>query len=247
MAARRPGLTRRRFLLATAAGGMLAPAAAQAGSISVNPIFLELAPGRRTATIDIANRGGATAAVQLRAFAWTQQGDEDRLEPTQDLLASPPIFEVAAGDDYLARVMIRRPAGSADRTYRLLLDEIPPVGRNRQIVVALRVSMPVIVLGTAPAKPILEWQAIAERGNQLILSARNTGQRHVRVHSLEVSLPGAGAPRVAEPVAANPYVLPGITRRWRVRLTRALAAGGTVRLSAQTTAGHSEHMAPIIF
>ena len=36
--------------------------------------------------------GGVAAAIQLRAFAWRQDGNQDVLTPTRDIIMSPPIF-----------------------------------------------------------------------------------------------------------------------------------------------------------
>jgi fimbrial chaperone protein len=233
-------LPRRRLVLGAAAACILRPSPSSAGSLGVNPIFLEFGPGRTTATLEVTNRGGAATAVQIRLFAWSQQGDEDRLAATSDLLASPPLFDIKADEDQVVRLMLRRPADRLERPYRLLLDEIPPAGQARQIVVALRVSIPVIVAGTAPARPELTWRAERGAGNQIILAARNAGQRHVRVNVLEATLPGARSPVTARAVGANPFVLPGAERRWRLDIPGgAPRGGGSLRLLA-----HASNAAP---
>ncbi|WP_439598361.1 fimbrial biogenesis chaperone [Falsiroseomonas sp.] len=228
-----PSLPRRRLVLGGAAlAALLRPASSQAATLAVDPIMVEFRPGRATATLQVSNRGGSATAAQLRLFAWSQDGDRDVLTPTTDLLASPPIFELRPDEDQVVRLALRRPAERLERTYRLILDEIPPAGRPREVVVALRLSMPVIVAGLLPAAPALSWRAERGPGNRILLLARNTGPRHVRVDQLEALLPRGAV--TAQPVSANPFVLPGAERRWQLPLA---AASGSLRLRIQAGPG----------
>jgi fimbrial chaperone protein len=236
-------LPRRRLLLgASAAAGLFRPLPAAAGTLGMNPIALEIGPGRRMATIEVTNRGGAATAVQIRVFAWSQEGDADRLAETSDLAISPPIFDIKADEDQVLRLMLRRPADRLERAYRVILDEIPPPGRARQIVVALRISMPVIVAGTVPATPDLQWQAGRGSDGRIVLMARNVGQRHIRVDLLEAVLPQARAPLVARAVGSTPMVLPGAERHWRLDVPGGAPRGGSLRLRVHSGgSGPSEH------
>ncbi|MBX6370208.1 MAG: molecular chaperone, partial [Rhodospirillales bacterium] len=153
---------RRRALALTGIALALCPRGAEAGALSVAPLSVELGAGRRIAALEVANRGAAAVAVQIRAFAWSQAGEEDRLAPTSDLLVSPTIARLGPSEEQVVRVALRRPPGAEERTYRLLLDELPDAAeaarRRAQIQVALRFSLPVLVRGTAPASPALSWR-----------------------------------------------------------------------------------------
>jgi len=233
-------LPRRLLLLgASAAANLLRPSPAAAGSLGINPISLEFGPGRRTATIEVSNRGGAATSVQIRLFAWSQEGDTDRLAPTSDLAVSPPIFDIKADEEQVLRLMLRRPADSLERAYRLILDEIPPTGGARQIVVALRISMPIMVVGTAPARPDLQWQAGRGQDGRIVLTARNAGQRHIRVNLLEAMLAQGRPPLVARSVGGTPTVLPGAERHWTLDVAGAAPRGGSLLLRV-----HSDGSAP---
>ncbi|MBU8545385.1 MULTISPECIES: fimbrial biogenesis chaperone [Roseomonadaceae] len=195
----------------------------------MDPIMVDFMPGRRTATFKVTNRGGTATAAQIRLFAWSQDGDQDVLAPTADVLASPPMFEVAPDEEQVVRLVLRRPADARERTYRLILDEIPRVARGREVVVALRLSLPVIVIGSRPAAAELAWHAERGPGNELLLLARNSGARHVRVNLLEALLPRGAM--TAQPISANPYVLSGMERRWQ--LPAAAGSAGRLRLRIQ--------------
>jgi fimbrial chaperone protein len=63
---------------------------ADAASLQVSPVLVEvMAPGA-TATITVRNDGTAPLAAQMRIFRWSQSDGEERLEATEDVVASPP-------------------------------------------------------------------------------------------------------------------------------------------------------------
>lgn len=105
------------------------PRSAVAASLEIAPVLLELPPARPSAVLNIINAGGTPARLQLRAFGWTQENGQDRLQPTEALLFSPPQFTLAPGESQVARVALRRaPSGSSESAFRLLVDELPPLG-----------------------------------------------------------------------------------------------------------------------
>jgi fimbrial chaperone protein len=216
--------------------GLLRPLPSQAASLGVDPIMVEFMPGRMTATFQVTNRGGSATAAQIRLFAWSQDGDQDVLAATTDVLASTPSFELKADEEQVVRLVLRRPAEALERTYRLILDEIPPVARERAVVVALRLSLPVIVAGSRPAAPALVWRAERGPGNRILLLARNTGPRHVRVNLLEALMPRGAMTALS--ISSNPYVLPGAERRWRLPAGAVASAEG-LRLRIQASTGPS--------
>ena len=144
--------------------GCLLSGKIQAASLEISPVMVNLAPGQTATTIEVTNRGGVSTAIQARLYLWTQAGDDDTLAPTQDIILSPPIFTVPAGASQTVRLLLRGGiVAEAERSYRLLLDEVPPANiENRQIDIALRVSLPVIVASASSGPRALQWRA--ERG-----------------------------------------------------------------------------------
>jgi fimbrial chaperone protein len=220
--------------------GFLSSGAIQAASLEISPVFVSLAPGQTATTIEVKNRGGAPAAVQARPYSWAQTGDEDTLTPTQEIILSPPIFTIPAGGAQTLRLLVRGGAETGrERSYRLLLDEVPPANtRNKRIEMALRVSLPVIVASASSAPPMLQWRAERGAGGQSMLAATNTGQAYDRVSAIDVTLPDGSHPK-AVASGKNSYVLPGATRHWLVQ-GRGGAPAGPLHLSLMTQAGKSE-------
>jgi fimbrial chaperone protein len=212
-----------------------------AASLEISPVLVNLAPGQTAATIEVQNRGGAPAAVQARAYRWTQAGDEDALTPTQDIILSPPIFTVPEGASQTVRLLLRGGSGAGgDRSYRLLLDEVPPANtRNKQIIIALRMSLPVIATSASSEPATLQWRAERGPGGQIMLTAINTGHAHARVSAIDLMLPDGSHPKVVSR-GKNAYVLPGAQRHWVVQGRGGVLPGGPLQLSVTTQAGKSE-------
>lgn len=217
----------------------LPSSAAFASSLEISPVSVNLVAGQNVKVIEIRNRGGSAVAIQIRAFAWSQAGDTDSLTPTKDLILSPPIFTIPAGASQTIRLLLRGKGGVGERSYRLLVDEVPSsnVQRN-QVGIAFRVSMPVIAAAVAPPSRNLAWRARRGPGNQILLSAANTGNAYDKVHAIAVTLPDGSQPKIAS-IGDNPYLLPGAQRQWVVQ---GATPPANLRLNVTTQAGTSEHV-----
>ena len=90
------GLHSRQVLLLLVAC-LLTPFPVVAGSLSVTPIRVELSSAQRSVALTVRNDGDQPSVVQAQLVAWSQADNDDLLEQTTDILASPPIFTVAAG------------------------------------------------------------------------------------------------------------------------------------------------------
>lgn len=206
---------------------------AVAGAFAVNPVRLALGKGRSASAMTVHNQGAEPAVIQIEALDWSQQDGAEVLGPTLDLIATPPIFKLAAGASQIVRVGLRGPAPDPRRevAYRLLLKEVvpPPAPGTQGVQVTLNISLPVFI-EPASARPSLRWQARYEAG-QLRLTAFNEGNVHVQVT-------GLGLPDVARQPDIKPaYLLQGQQREWRFATDT--APTGPLRLVARTDAGET--------
>ena len=109
----------------------------------------------------------------------------------------------------------REPA-AIEKSYRLVIDEIPDPSTPavNGVVLRLRYSVPVFVAGATPEpRPELSWRA-AREGKEWVLSLNNTGTRYAQVASLQV-LDSGGKP-VAEVDGLVGYALAQRQRQWRI-------------------------------
>lgn len=174
---------------ALVAACLLFPAPLRAASLQVAPVNIEVQAPGATATLKLRNEGTAPLNAQIRVFRWIQVNGEEKLEPTDDVVASPPMANLAPKADYLVRlVRLSKQPVSAGESYRLLVDELPDpsVRLDRTINVVVRYSIPVFFYAAAATPAKLAWSVDQRRG-RLDVSATNLGDRHARIARLTVS------------------------------------------------------------
>ncbi|PPU76289.1 MULTISPECIES: fimbrial biogenesis chaperone [Xanthomonas] len=214
-------------LLGPGVGGMLP--AAQAASLQLAPTSLSLGAEQAADGLWLSNSGGAPVQVQTRAYRWTQRDGQDQLEPTQELLVSPPMRTLAAGERQLIRVIRAGPPPTGEeRCYRIIVDELPSADAERKgMQFVLRYSVPIFVLPpgkTAPA-PSLSAQLVAGSDGTAQIQIRNTGNGHAQVADLQHRVEGTTRSALNGLVG---YVLPGQTMRWSLGAPVAQFARGSI-------------------
>ncbi|NWG39521.1 MAG: molecular chaperone [Hydrogenophilaceae bacterium] len=206
-----------------------------AGQFSVNPVRVELTRDSAIAALKVTNQGDQAVTLQIRTLNWGQENGLDVLTPTRDILASPPIFNLAAGAEQLVRVGMRGGfVKGLEQTYRVVFEEVlPPATTDFSgLRIALNISIPVFVAEAGNLKSDADWMLVQTPAG-LEIRARNRGAAHYRASRIELFSP-AGA-RVAM-LEGNFYVLPGQARSWLVN-TATRATPGVYRLAIETDSG----------
>ncbi len=210
--------------------------------LTVIPVTMEMAPGEQARTLTIQNHTDRAATFQVRPFAWTQPAGVDQLDATDALLVSPPIGSLSPGASQVVRLVLRKPGGAHETTYRILLDEIPSQPAAGQVGFVLRLSIPIFVEPPGKIAPQLAW-AVEMQGESAWLVARNEGSRRQVLRDMK--LVAGGAPLTLEP-NVSPYVLAGGVRRWRIRGPGpAPSADATLRLTAHADTGEIDQAVPV--
>ena len=117
-----------------------------AASLQVAPVKVEVASPGAATTVKLRNEGTTSLNAQIRVFRWSQVNGEDKLEPTTDVVASPPLTKLSPKTDYTVRlVRVSKTPVAKEETYRLFIDELPDAAnqRNRAVNLLLRYSIPV--------------------------------------------------------------------------------------------------------
>lgn len=168
-------------LLACCAAGV------QGANLQISPVTLNFRAEQGAAGINLQNLGDQPMYGQVRVFAWDQRDGEETLAPTQELVASPPIVEIAANSRQTIR-LVRAQTGpvAQEKTYRVLIDEVSrddDTGRSG-VDIRLRYSVPVFVLPAgAPGKEVLDWQVFRNKG-EWMLRIRNSGNFHAQIGAM---------------------------------------------------------------
>ena len=208
---------------------------AHAQAIEVTPSNVLIGPGQSAAAITVSNRGSRKTAIQVRAFAWSEDaGGEDVLAPTGDLMASPPIASIEPGASQVVRLVLQKPARGREETYRILLDQLPPPKEAGVVHVLLRLSIPMFAQPEQRIAARLHWR-IANSGGQSWLIVSNDGDRHLTLGAMTIRTADGRQLKVG--VNSPPHVLVGSTHRWPIVAKTPLPINEEVRLTANADIG----------
>jgi fimbrial chaperone protein len=224
----------------------LAPSPSTAASLQVAPVSIEVPAPGAAATIKLRNEGTTVLNAQIRVFRWSQTNGEEKLEPTDDVVASPPLAALAPQTEYTVRVVrvTKRPVAGGE-TYRLLVDELPDpkLQRNRMVTLVLRYSIPVFFYSREAAAAKLAW-AIERRDGRVYVTATNSGDRHVRISALKIK--DASGATISFGDGLTGYVLGRSSMRWVAPgQAHRLGAGSSVVISAQSDYGPISATSPV--
>ena len=77
-------------------------------AFQVRPVRVELGSRLPASQLVVSNPTAQTVLIQADAFDWTQDKDQEHLDPSASLIVNPPIFELAPGAQQVVRVGLRR-------------------------------------------------------------------------------------------------------------------------------------------
>ena len=201
---------------------------ARSASLNVAPISIEIVEPASTGAVTLRNHGERPLNVQVRLFRWTQVDGADRLEPTDDVVASPPIVTINAGADYVVRLQrIAQSAAQSEETYRTVIDELPDPNRQRNgsIAIVLRYLVPTFFMSPDASQPRLSW-SIARRGGATVLAATNSGDKRIQIIDLRLMVAKGRSLMVGKGLAG--YVLGHSARAWTLPSKAGAVSGGVV-------------------
>ena len=221
-----------RLLTFLLAGFALAGGTVQASGLQVSPISLSLQSSRNADGLWLSNTGNDIVHAQVRVYQWTQQDGAERLTPSQALVISPPMLQLAVGDRQLIRVIRVGPppvgAGAVEMAYRVSIDELPVDTHDRKgLQFVLHYSVPIFVepAGVAKVAPQLTW-SIQPQGDHAVLQVANSGTGHAQL--ADVSYVDGAGHRMEISGGLLGYVLPGSQMQWPLKQPAGdFAVGGT--------------------
>jgi len=125
----------------------------------------------------------------VRVFEWSQNNGHDQLTPTDEIAVSPPFLKLQPNDSYNLRVVRVNPTPvSGEKTYRIIIDELPKPMDSRKVSqgvnVLLRSSLPVFVVNK-DAITQLNWK-IDNSQKTTSLNISNIGNRHALLNDLKL-------------------------------------------------------------
>jgi P pilus assembly chaperone PapD len=146
---------------------------ARAGPIDISPVTVTLTPPARVAQITIQNPSDQPLRIQVSGFAWTDAADGSiEMTPAQDIIVFPQLVTIPPLGTQQIRAAIMSPAGAVERTYRILLDVLPPLSGTDQL------SGPGVELSirTRFTIPIFQEPLVRRMSGEIATAAANGGK-----------------------------------------------------------------------
>ncbi len=219
------------------------PAFADATSLQIMPVNIEVAAPGAASKVTITNSGSKPANIQVRVFKWVQKGGKDELIETRDVVASPPAVKLGAGKKSVIRVVrVNKQPAVGEETYRLVIDDIaaPRKSGDAAIGFSVRHSLPVFFTASGDEAE-LNWKASVS-GGKLVVTASNSGGRRVRLMDLKVA--GKGGKAISFGQGLSGYVLGQSSRVWTAK-AKSISPGAVIRILAQSDYGSVDTTAKV--
>ncbi|MGA2888070.1 MAG: molecular chaperone [Terracidiphilus sp.] len=192
---------------------LLTSFSAGAQSLSVVPVNILFSPGQKATSLTVTNQATSETAIQIRAYAWSQKGDDDPLTATDAVIVSPPLAKIAPGATQVIRIILRALPEDREASYRILIDQIPPPGEPGIVHIALRLSIPIFAKPSVRAFADVQFHLERDSG-QIYLVALNAGNLHEKIR--DIVLTTSDGRKLNSDSGTSPYVLSGATRRWHI-------------------------------
>ena len=216
---------------------------AAAATFSVSPTRLELDPRHRTNILTFTNSSQQALRMQVRTMSWSMAPDGTwQLAPSDDLIATPELLEVAPGQSVQLRVGSLADAGSKEASYRLLIDELPNLAEGAashhpEIKVLTQISLPVYLEPPRATRVPTLRSASIEHG-ELVLAIADEGTQRLDAQDVKLTLTGVGGQPLGRHEQVAGYVLAGSTGYLRVKLPPSeCTQAGAVMVSWPTMEG----------
>jgi fimbrial chaperone protein len=227
-------------------------AAARAASFSVNPTQVFLSSSVKSALVSIKNETDQPVRFQMTVMAWDQDpSGQMQLTATQDVVFFPALLTLKSHEERKVRVGVTVAPGAVEKTYRLFVEELPPLETGETPTgVAMRTKMGIpVFLRPAAMTARAGFQDLTVRGGHFAFRLQNSGTVHFVPESVRVrGLDATGGALMDQRTNAW-YVLAGGSRAFDIELPaaqcgqiRTLAveaqiSGTTVKEMLQTPGG----------
>lgn len=211
-------------------------------SFNVSPLKIVLSGKSSSALLEITNQSAESLRLQLSVSAWDQSPTgEILLGATDDIILFPPLLTIEPGELRKIRLGAVTTRGAAEKTYRVVLEELPTMKSSStgggQVRVLTRMTIPVFL---DPSQVVSSGQieGLTMRNATASFEIRNNGSTHFTPQHIRLTGKGAGGQAVAKHEISGWYILAGGTRRFDVPLSPADCRRlKSLAVEAQTEAG----------
>ncbi|BCL74849.1 hypothetical protein JHS3_05850 [Jeongeupia sp. HS-3] len=210
-------MTFKTLISAGVAGLLFSASAAHATGFGVSPVRIDFTPQDRANAITVTNNSDAMLRVAVSLKAWQQDtAGKDQYTPSDALVYFPRQLELPPKGSKVIRLGPKAARGEKEQAFRLYVSEQPEAGASRQGQVAMLVSfgIPVFVQPLQPAPSAKVTPTVAK--GRLDVRIENDGNTTLKIKQAKFSDGSAVDHFDAW------YLLPGVARRYGLKLPEAL-------------------------
>jgi fimbrial chaperone protein len=213
-----------KLLVLTLVGGVATQACA--GAFSVTPVRIFMGVRDKAVAVTLVNEGNYPVTLQAELVQWNQDAQgQERLEPTEDLVLSPPIIELAPQSRQVVRLArLSPPDLERQQTYRLIVREVPEIKNAEQpglqIPIALALSIPVFI-SSDPMKRQLDCKLVA-----VGLQCRNNGNAYAQLREVIATRES----NILGRFEGGSYILPGALKTIPLSWPKGVPTSGPVTI-----------------
>lgn len=222
------------------------PMAALAGEFSVSPVRLDLGGVVRSQLLSITNAGTSPARFLVRGAAWTMtESGAVELSDDDRLIVFPAAFTVAPKATQNIRVGTDQRAAETEKTWRVLLEELPDANAagsaGATINVLSVISVPVFMAPLQTRKS-MEASWLGQEGATARVALFNSGNAHEMVAAVSVTAM-RGDDIALQAQQEGWYILPGKRRVYALAGDRSWCTPGITRFELRATDRQGETLA----
>ncbi|MBV9576748.1 MAG: molecular chaperone [Gammaproteobacteria bacterium] len=193
---------------------------AEANLINFSSVLLTLTSQEPMAVLEVRNLSDDKVVMQADTVAWSQEANEMVTSPTEDVLVSPPIFELEGKHTQLLRIAWLKDQPLASQlTYRILLREIsdaaPMLSQQKGLKINLLVSIPIFIQ-PMEQKPAFRWRVESVDKNNIKINFDNLG--NMVFHVAQIDLLSNHHKVISHKTFA--YILPKHTYTWTFKVNK---------------------------
>jgi fimbrial chaperone protein len=160
--------------------GLAVAGRADAATFTVDPTQVFITGRSGSVLLTLRNETQEPLRFQLSAFAWDQSvSGEMQLQPTEDVVFFPSLLTLGPGEVRRVRVGSATTPGTREKTYRIFVEELPPLEPSAGGVrVLTKMGIPVFV---RPTKEVASatLSGLERRSDRFRFALDNSGSVHL--------------------------------------------------------------------
>jgi fimbrial chaperone protein len=218
---------------------------AVAADFQIQPMTMDLSSSAKSGVFSVINNGSEKIDFQISIKEWNQdEKGKDVLTDTKDIIFFPTVMSVEAKSQRAIRIGLKAAPSLKEKTYRLLVQEIPTPKKTADgdvkkdikagVAIAFRFSMPVFV---KPLKPQESYviDRIEMSNGVVKATVRNTGNVHVKLRAVKFSGKSADGTEIFSKEVAGWYILNGLSFSYEAEIPKDVCGKiAQIDLNAQT-------------